>query len=734
MEHFETHAEFVTAADEPTHDEPRWLHVCVARPTRAGVFHTHLLEEIRASTRVEWPTLEVFWQFCGSLRPHAKIVLAIDDLHKWVDADNDITRELHLAVETFSRFDVVHWLICMNDRAYGDIASHTERLWGTYCDVQRNQLIGATTGYDRPDRVDLPRAGGWYRLDDIIEQDELGLEILRHITSTPLALDELGRLRLGARRELSNPLIASALATCAHASGHDISTLVNLRFVEFIRQLQDLLVARAVGEYRNHARGDVAQLLRQSIDYVARAFAISEMPEQPLEQLRQTVARLATGQSVLSDLTVVEHALTALDRAHLLEIATRPDSSGITEINWAGPRLDPFWEFHLARQELAVVDRTGTSDSQRVTQLQQWLESFNARRIKSGVAQFLLILTDTRQGELGTLLWESALAPGGLPLYTALFAATHCRAERQRSVASRLLNGSIRPDSTEDLVALIGFARTNEDGAMSLHERVQLLQPHFAAIGRAGLGDYCSFVLSTLITRINGRKQMQKVLSALNGAELLGAADELAQLCVDTMIRLLGEKNTGDLVDALLAYARNESRIDKGIRGPKGVDRFLFRHWVFDHGGHAIARQHQLATYDYLWSLGDGDARTLSVTTSIAIELEKFANFAITDIARHDNDLRRQFVEFIGELVERKTRKHRHNAFFLIRHTELIVEPDAPVHVDPVFHADLATIANDPRLDYLRKRFTTFFVANLGDPSPKRKGPPDEGKRRRRGK
>jgi hypothetical protein len=147
----------------------------------------------------------------------------------------------------------------------------------------------------------------------------------------------------------------------------------------------------------------------------------------------------------------------------------------------------------------------------------------------------------------------------------------------------------------------------------------------------------------------------------------------------------------------------------------RGTDRYLFRHWFFDHACHKIAANVDGEPYWYFWRHDWYNPRKLQVVEPIDRELEKFANFAISNLARSDDKSRDRLIALVDELVNEDDIRHHHNAFFLIRHSEPIAIPGEVTIVDERFHGALRTIATDRRLSYLRSIVPGFIEANLPD-------------------
>jgi hypothetical protein len=732
-------------------DTPTWLPIIVDRPRSGAALPDHLLAMVRATTRVDWSSLDTFWDVVVSQRPEAKIVFVLDDLHKWFDADPDVRDALGNAIESFSRIDNVHWLLCLNDRAYVDVAPLTDRIWAAYSDDNRNFFYGQRVHWRHPS---APRSGGWYRLDDVVEAKAVGVNIVREAglleragaapegaaqapddsswttraTGEDLLRSIFGRAPAydpSTQRALANPLVAAVYVVSSVMQGHSLDDVVNVRFLPFIEELRRLLVDRSVSEAGSDIRGRLP--LEQAIDYVARVFTERGDAEIRAEELRERISVLAHNESVLAAAPAISAALQALERAHLLDLVERESPSGITQIAWHMLRFDLFWELFLADQQLRIIHQLRVNPDQAVQEIRGWLDAFKAVRLKNGVAQFLLLLSDAKRYAFAQILWSRALMESALPLHAALFAAGYATASRQAFVADALRRKSATPITPLDLLALVSFTRLAEPGVVSPPLRALLLQPHFGALAEYNLGDYAAFALSYAIAQVHDVPMMMELIQWLEGAEQLGAADDLARLCVDRLSDLL-DQDIQRLTKATLDYARQprvmlpdyEANRRKALG--KGVDRYLFRHWFFDRVCDKIVNVLDQEPYWYFWKNGWYDATRLNVNRGTAIELEKFANFAISNRARSDPDRWDALVALVHKLVESNKPRHRHNAFFLIRHSEPVVAGVATV-VDEQFHDDLRTIAADKRVAYLRTFIPGFLEANLGSrrPDPRRR-------------
>jgi len=749
-------------------DTPDWLPIWVDKPRYGTPFLDHLLKAVRSTTRVDWPALDTFWDVVASIRGAAKVVFILDDVHKWFDAEPDLRQVLAEAIDSLSRIDNVHWLLCLNDRAYASIATLTDRVWAPYSDEDRNLFHGHRR--DRDQHPTAPRSGGWYRLDDLVEETGLGVTIVRQAadilaeeqspsesepepdedgvqansgrdqdTSGEALLESIfGRTRsydATTQRALANPLVASVYVVSSLPHGFNFDHVVNVRFLPFLEELRRLLVARSLGE-----AGSVIQnplVLEQSIDYVARAFAERGDAELRAEELRDRIGDLAHGESALATPATLSAALQALERAHLIDLVERDSLTGITRIAWNTLRFDLFWELHLADQQLRIVRALPINPDLAVQEIDGWLDGFKAARLRNGVAQFLLLLSDAGHDPFALTLWSHALKAHGLPLHSALFAAGHATTARQKYVAHQLQRHHVVPVTSEDLIALVSFTRLADREVMPPPLAVELLHPRFAALAEYGLGDYAAFALSYAIAQARDARTLMAVVQWLEGCEQLRTADDLARLAVDRLFDLL-DGDIDRLADATIDYARTPRRLSteyelgQKLAQPKGTDRFLFRHWFFDSVCHTIVSGVQTGSYDYFWDRQWYDAVRLNVNPGIAVELEKFANFSISNRARFDARNRKALVALVHDLVKRRNPKHRHNAFFLIRHSEPVAVPGMPTVVDEQFHGDLRIIANDSRLSYLDRIVPRFFEENLGNwrqqgtrPKP-RSGPRDK--------
>jgi len=725
-----------------------WLPICLQHPSRAADLGELLLRTIRSLTRVDWLTLGQFFGFVSSRQPDAKVVVMIDDLHKWIDADPSIVKELALCIKNCTRFDQLHWLIFINDRAYASIAPATKDVWAAYCDAEPNQFLqvekaGSLFWRSAP----LPRSGGWYRLDEIVEEQELGLRLLENAaternSSLPESVDEPEQAGLPAgewdldkiqemapevRRELSNPLIATVLAIFVKNSALNLKSLVDARFVDFVLRLKELLIERSLSEWGTSSGDEQKLILEQAIDYIAWAFASTDRTEQPIQQLQNRILEIAK-ESQLTREDILVAALRTIDRAHLIDIFERQAAGEITRIRWVGLRLELFWEFHLAQQRRAMLFQPDTPNAAEA--LLQWVRGSQSKRLVDGVAQFLLVLLDADGGETADHLWLQSFTGNGFPLHTALFAASRALLPRQTKISAELQAGRVFPQTPDDLLALVSFANLAAKDAATIPQRVAMLHPHFGALGEAGLGDYCAFALSHLITQVEKMGVMQKILPWLEGSELLGTADKLADLCVRRIMQIVGEHHVGELVDSILAYARHPRKFtpdyEQDVYGKlkasqlKGRDRYLFRHWVFDRASYEVTTEKRGDTYDFLWKRKWYGAERVGVDMRVASELEKFANFSIGDSSQHSEELRRKLILLVHDLVESKDPHQRENAYYLIRHSEPIPLPGVAVIVSEEFWDDLRKIARDSRLLHLRQRpeSLNFLKANLGDDFP----------------
>jgi len=736
--------------------EPSWLPIWVQHPTRSIDLQQHLLHCLQSTTQVEWPSLTDFLTFAS--RSRAKVVMMIDHLHSWMDWDSTIAKQLASAIKAYTVFDQLHWVICVNDRAYANIAPLTDDIWSTYCDDEPDRFFHAEESVSWIEwKVSLPRSGGWYRLDEINEQQELGIRLLKHafdgqysashssetgaepsgFESGQWSLDKIQEMTREVRRELCNPLIATVLADFAQHQSLSLNWIVDARFVEFIEKLRELVVERSLAEWDIVSSRSNQLLIQQAIDYVARAFALATRPEQPLVQLEDNIASTAKGLSSLANHDLLAKALTSLDRAHLIDIFDGDAPDQISRIEWVTLRLELFWQFHLAQQRGKLLLQNQDTDG--LDELLIWFATFDSQRLMSGVAQFLLVMLDRDAAKIADELWRRTLAGNGFPLHSGLFAGSRTLVSRQCEIREELLAKRVQPHTPDELVALVSFAHLAAEDAATVPQRMGILQPYFEALGRVGLGAYCAFALSYLIAQVNKMGVMQKVLKNLDRAELLGAseADELAQLCVEKITQILGVHDSGGIADAIITYARQhqESAFEyersrwqqMAASHLKGRDRYLFRHWLFDHASKTIAGEKKEDTYHFLWKRkwygADRASKDKGISKQVATEMEKFANFAICDVSQHNENLHHKLVLLVNELVDSGEFRHRENAYYLIRHSERIPLPGVAVIVDEEFRPALRTIAWDRNFHFLFERpdALAFLAANLGNDLPTRR-------------
>lgn len=750
-----TALEAVTGAGADSHPVPLvlLLESHEMRPNEG--FEEFLLRQLGKASGLSWMSLEEFERFIQGAYEGAsaggiyRLVIALDDIHEWLPlrgGASGFKKVLEEFVNNSTSLHSVYWLFTVQDTSYAAFAGMRE-FWGRYSYFNAAQYRGRPELGDGGPAPEVPEVDGWAELNQMNLAADLGVglicERLRLETDEELATFDLLRKDEVAMQNLSLPFIVWILLGLYEKGYLDIYGLATLSYVSLVEKFWDERGANFAESFWN--RYDPSSTLRtggqSDADEVVRPVARALAGADDLVFTRGALLKLvraAVGEDDGFDATrFAEPALNAFVETNLMSPLEGFDPAD-PEVKTTLLKMsfEPFWEYHLARQ-LKKSEAVRSYDRAAArAELEKWFGNVKRAGVTSGVLEFLLLFLE--QGASGPeespallkareflkFMVDLSFSSDALPNDAAWLAGVKAHTGLQDLIAFTA-EGLAPRLVRRTLHAFMYFVNGALPSVMKPSERLCLLQPSYAAMGKESLCGYFFYVAKRLIQSVEDEEELLSCMVYLDGCEVMGGgvAARLARL---TRLRLVefaeaGGESGSDAVagfafELVIRYLSASVEAGQDWRNvPSEGKKEPPYHYIallLSEFCDWLTRELALGAYHFLrgrsWyrpeQLGINDRRTL-------VDMQREANFALGDWYRrqHPED-RRPYVELVRALADSPRQRDVEIAFYLIRHSEVTGRADT-VRVSQDFRPMLEKIFLDPRQDRIvRTRYRMFEV------------------------
>ena len=675
--------------------------VIVVRPRQLGnqSILGYLLGTLRERTKVNWESFEEFDRYLCSVPNSPKLLVAIDDLHTVPDSIGFLD-QLKRSISENTQYHTLYWIITLEHQSYIQISS-ASRFWNEYGYVDPDQKSDSDIG-------DTTQLGPWIQLDELNLQNRTGLNIVASNLprDSSQAFNKLASAKVFAddlRLLIATPFIAWTLVECSDLLSETM--LINLNYAQFLKRYWETVVPRLSADQK-------AQQRLQTAVGLITSFLIDKGFEPPAEQeLVNFVAERAKGKSDLSEGGNSRDSIELLERSRILCIfeAKDPELDLVRKVDLC---FEAFWNWKLGQRLNYEFDRAKKGGS--ITFLESWFRKRVGDHPSAiGILEFFLLGQNVKQKEE---IWDAAAGSARLPTGAVWFAAAKLSLPDRAVVAKRLLRPGLKlRDDHHDLYGMIYFVSSLSGfipEGIAIPDIFHALKPHYAALNGAALGDYFVFTVERFLPKIGGLKYLPGMMLELDGCEVMGVAEQVANLTIEAMI--LFEEDLAHSIDLVMQYLS----LSPDIQVRKGLDeedRSTYQHWLIAFFCKALVNQHGITAFSELSRRGWYAETYSKIPRAVGRRIKKEANFAFGDWYR---SMFPAPIEDYLVLVDRAARSgnaaEREAAFFMIRHTRATHRGNVPV--DAKFRPTLHRLMSDPSLGWITSKYLEFFQINKVQP------------------
>jgi hypothetical protein len=708
-------------------------------PSKVGTIEELLLSCIReASGETDWTDVEEFCALLaqrrsgdapGSNERPLKLVVAIDDLDKWIFLrGDDFYRELTDFIAGKTNLHNLFWVLNYHNANYDQIAG--DRFWPEYAAVRALPRTSvAETEYHSTN------LGGWYVLDGFNEARKVGLDIIRVAQDNvdDAETDEPDPLQARVRmlqfvdpggatlRNLSNPFIAWIIADLVKDAAMDWSTL-DLHFVEFVdvfwdKRKQNLAPVLANSKI-NSANLSIDDLNRL-VWIVAKA--LSQFPDlyPGRSALIKEAVKLGEQFSLEHrDQKSIESTISILNQGNLLRSITKTGSLGLglppeqkIEI-----LIETFWEYFIASsliepESISAVDAEAIWDK---------LQTIATRKdIREGISTFFLLLLAKASTEPAIANFLEEFLKLGTesekPLSASIwFAGQRGHADFQRKLAELAHQQPPEFSDPHTLYAFMVFVGDCSSQVLPPIDRLKLLKPYYRRIQEFAFSEVYYFVVRRIARRLTTATEARQLMEVFTECEEMDCAPQLARLTVRVLrnVFLYDQKKMLDLVLAYLQDLSNSKNVPAEVPFGKGKPYFyreLLTRELCERLVHAIGDSQK--AYDLLVTRGWYDPTVTGIAEPIASEMQQQANISFGHWFRTRGEVDPIYVK----LVRRLSKGNQHEkeiAFYLIRHTVSMKGPQN-ILVAYALRPILRKLYKNPQMTKFVDTYRQFFAVNL---------------------
>ncbi|MFI6658129.1 hypothetical protein ACIBL8_21700 [Streptomyces sp. NPDC050523] len=655
----------------------------------------------------------------------ATCVVIIDDVDQ-LHGQKRMLDELRDLVERSTQWPALRWVMTSDEMYFDHVAGgQFAAFWQRYAFLPLPNHAHS-----------IESAGGWIDVDTSNATEELGFSILRRqlppvLTSELDAVNWQQSMHAHARQLLSNPQQAWIRVDMesvdpSHKICGRLLDLGDLDYLNAYWQLSTQGLQTSLGSLG--ASEKVLAVIVESLTAASSGHvALSSLEE----RARQTPHHL--------DRDTLLQGLEALRQHGTLRIAFEPPPERFAlPASFVTPRQDGVWGYLVATQVLTERSFPVADPDAALASLRSWiLSSDGSDRFAEAVVRFALQragdseLRGDLTFEFGHRLCRGWLVNADLPKEPLFLAATQLPIDRQDALA-RLLQRRMaiapRSPSPRELFSLMRFLAAGT--SLPVHERLELLQPHYVAIGEAGLGRYLLYVITRLLSTLDEQaaQYLPQLWLSLSGTEAAGIAEEVAEQALDAARQVCQDDN--DLHRNMEAYLRwgpqTEAASPAGHREPEANPDGTAPRPFLDHllGAYcaSLTRHRGVDAFGFLadrswYEPGHHVDRRVALRMRIAANLAMGHWYQLRRMQDPDEDPYLKLIDALISGEERRITQHTLRlevAFRLIRHT--VVTRRVPgVRVRERFAQRLAILHGMPDARAHIRGLEAMYQANLPD-------------------
>ncbi|MDQ1351580.1 MAG: hypothetical protein QG657_1885 [Acidobacteriota bacterium] len=663
-----------------------------------------------------------------------KLVVTIDDLHKWISWRPGFLNELIRFIFTHTRLHSIYWLLTIDYNCYHYLSRNDLDMFLTYSWIDTRETFHENPAYPAyPETPAQPiyHIAGWFVLDEYNIMTGVGLQVLRRELGaengeSSLALDYISRDE-AILRKIAPPFMAWTLLELKGEL--PLTDMVNLNYIEVVERFW---IKRTSSLNKKEET-----LLRQCTIFIARYFVETKDFSPVFTRLKNKIAADGEGICDLQERSKLESTLTKLAEANLM--STFEAEENAIPVEKVQIKQETFWEWRLAERLLASEGIAEQQVTRVQAELETWFAGEEWRDIKEGIFEFMLLMLnpglnkDDAVSPFSEEFWTLGLRSEHLPTPAVWFAASKAPVFLQKKLIQWIAKSRYRPAAKRELFAYMHFLCEASPGVMDVRDRLKFLQKNFSAIQKNDFIYYYFFIVRKMITAITDNRLLVSCMVLCRGCEVLGIADRLATLAVHRLIDnvraveggpRVNEKTYDGVFEFIKQYLTGENkyaRYDynkiKKENPQQKWQRYFFREWVLYEFTHYLAGGKTV--FDFFAMLGQWkwfNPEYFGFSHQVALEMEREATIAagwsyrtgFGPLTPEGNPVETA----IENLLAKKQVRERKLAFYLIRHT-IAAEGDVEVKVNPALRPFLKKIYLDPEMKRIVKSFPKFFQCNL---------------------
>lgn len=727
------------AGDERKSRDSEYLVLWLGAPGIGKTIEQLVMEAIRSSSgETDWSSVDEFCMVLAQRRTDGappsnqrplKLVVAIDDLDKWIFLRNDFKDELKSFIKAKTILHNLFWVITCQDANYDNLSN--DSFWTEYAAIRAMPRTGITETEYRGRNF-----GGWYALDRFNESYRVGLEIIHaayanngdgdtheHDSFNVLVWGLKSNDKEGSKlRNLSHPFNAWIVADLVKKKEIDWITF-DLSFVEFIDRFWEKRRASLAAVLRNREINEAGLSENELGDLVlVMAKALTKFPDlypNRLDLVKKTQEVIPGFSLKHSDPNAFQSLVDILKQGNLLRGIAKEATSrfGQQKVEQIEILIETFWEYYIAS---GLIDPSSI-DKEQAELLWQRLQTIATRAdIREGICIFLFLLLEREsKNSKGARLLEELLevaTEAGEVLSPAIwFAGQRGTPEFQEKLAQLAGDKDLEFSDPHQLYAFMVFVCDCSSGVLPPIDRLRLLQPYYELIQQFELSEFYYFVADSLARQLDGKDEAMEWMEVLTGCEEMDCAPQLAKLTVSVLRREF-LNNRQKMLNAVISYLQNLSNSGEVRTTPprrRTKRPYYYREFLMHELCERLinAGSAGVPTYNLLVDAGWYDRRQTKIIKEIALEMEQQANIAFGHWFRSRGDFDLSYVKLVRNLADgNKVEKER--AFYLIRHT---VSMKGPQNVKVAYQLQpiLRQLSRARELKDLVKAYRRFFDLNL---------------------
>jgi hypothetical protein len=708
-----------------------------------------VIEEIRRYSRVDnWVDLGHFNAFLG--KAGVKLVVAIDDLQRWISAEDRLLEEIRGILDDSTRLHNVFWLLTLHDTYY-DQVSPLETVWIEYGFPGRlpPRYLGDRKAAAEP----VVAPAGWIQLDDWNRREQIGAEILRagiadrdgfEESEEDLPLLDSEECGENLPRELSNPANAWIAVDLIQNELIEPQSIINLRYLEFTDNLKTLRLKRLNLQTTRFTK-EAKKLEQLDPEAAITLFGdvLRQAGEQPLylEDVTRSLAKLGTERHHrLGDADLARLAIMALEDMSLILMIDEDPELHVKVVDLNFPT---FWHRWMANSLRRLCREKDWDAAAAQVELCRWIAATKSDFMREGVWEFFLLLLDRDvhgspgqgQGkppaEFASQVWKLTLTAAGWPVASAWLGGVKALPQTQGLLATSVPKGDGSDLSPRVLFSLMYFAAYADIFNPDPARRLGLLQPFHASIRARSYSEYFRSIAQRVVYGGLAPNKLVDCMMNLSGCEKMGLAEDLAWMCVDSLIISVGQDSVEGLLDPIFDFLRRNGKIaeeqyeernrERSIREaarqrpatPRESDpllseerdtepeqegwvRVFFREHVLNVFCEHVIRVLGVKAYEVLdranWYGGD----RRGIHLKVRFEMQREASIAFGSWFRGNKNEKKHaaYGRLVNSLATSRNQYNKTTALYLIVHT-VIKEQRSHLAIDPILLPSLVALNED---------------------------------------